>query len=125
LKKEQSLNPHQIKLERTAHLLIELIPEALSSLNDNRLHGIAVVDVKLSRGKSDAKVYLDPSFILDDEKPLILKQIKKASPIIQEYIMRDQGWFRSPNLTFFFDDLFKESSKIEALFNKIKDRGIK
>ncbi len=33
--------------------------------------------------------------------------------------MKDQGWFRSPTLTFEFDDQLKQSQKIEDLFKQI------
>ena len=58
----------QIKIKRTESLLMELIPEAFSSLNDARLHDLSVLAVKCSKGRSDAKIYLDPSFYEDDEK---------------------------------------------------------
>ena len=67
----------QIKLKRTESLLAELIPEALGSLNDKRLHEIDVLEVKCSRGKSDAKVYLDPKDLDEqDIKALTIEQVK-------------------------------------------------
>ena len=50
----------EIKLKRTESILAELIPEALSQLNDDRLHSLDIVEVKCSRGRSDAKVYINP-----------------------------------------------------------------
>jgi len=61
----------QIKLKRTESILSELIPEALGSMNDKRLHELDVVDVKCSRGKSDAKVYINPDEFSEDEKKFI------------------------------------------------------
>ncbi|MBD3796967.1 MAG: 30S ribosome-binding factor RbfA [Campylobacterales bacterium] len=109
----------QIKLKRTEAVLTELIPEALAQLNDARLHEISVLDVKCSRGRSDAKVYLDPSYFSDSEKSLLLKQIKKARPIIEDYCMKDQGWFKSPKLAFEFDEHLKKAQNIDELFKKI------
>jgi len=109
----------QIKLKRTESVLLELIPEALSQLNDARLHELSVVDVRCSRGRSDAKVYLDPSYFSEQEQRVLLKQIKKARPIIEDYCMKDQGWFRSPKLAFEFDEHFKKTQMIEELFKKI------
>jgi ribosome-binding factor A len=43
----------------------------------------------------------------------------KVRPIIEEHCMKDQGWFRSPRLTFVFDDTLERSKNIEALFAKI------
>lgn len=109
----------QIKLKRTESLLLELIPEAFSSLNDKRLHELNVLDVKCSRGRSDAKVYLDPVSFSDEDKKAYIKQLNKARPIIEDYILKDQGWFRSPKLTFEFDEQLQKAQNIEELFKKI------
>ena len=114
----------QIKLKRTESILCELIPEALGSMNDKRLHELDVVDVKCSRGKSDAKVYMDPSDFSDDEKRSYLKLLNKARPIVETYCLKDQGWFRRPKLTFEFDEHLKKAQNIEELFKKIaKEKG--
>jgi ribosome-binding factor A len=114
----------QIKLKRTESILCELIPEALGSMNDKRLHELDVVDVKCSRGKSDAKVYIDPSDFSDDEKRSYLKLLNKARPIVETYCLKDQGWFRCPKLTFEFDEHLKKAQNIEELFKKIaKEKG--
>ncbi len=113
------MNEAQIKLKRTESILAELIPEALSQLNDARLHELSVIEVKCSRGRSDAKVYLDPTGFMESEKGLYLKQLRKARPIIEDYCMKDQGWFRCPKLAFEFDEQLKKSQNIEELFKKI------
>lgn len=114
------MTPAQIKLKRTESILAELIPEALSQLNDARLRELDVIEVVCSRGRSDAKVYLDPHDYTDEERRLFLKQLSKARPIIEEHCLRDQGWFRSPTLTFIFDDQLKKAQTIESLFKQIE-----
>ncbi|MCK9454452.1 MAG: 30S ribosome-binding factor RbfA [Sulfurimonas sp.] len=109
----------QIKLKRTESLLLELIPEALGSLNDNRLHKLDIIDIKCSRGRSDAKVYIDPASFSEQEKSEFLKLLKKARPILETFCMKEQGWFRSPKFTFEFDEQLKKAQKIEELFKKI------
>jgi len=109
----------QIKLKRTESILLELIPEALSQLNDARLHELDVIDVKCSRGRSDAKVYIDPSGFSEEEKKVYLKQLGKARPIVEDYCLKDQGWFRCPKLSFEFDEQLKKQQTIEELVNKI------
>ncbi len=109
----------EIKLKRTESILLELIPEALGSLNDKRLHEIDVVDIKLSRGRSDAKVYIDPHYYSEAEKNMFLKLLRKARPLIETYCMKDQGWYRSPKLTFEFDEHFAQAQNIEELFKRI------
>ena len=113
------MTPAEIKRKRTESLLKELIPEALATLADERLHGVDIVDVHCSRGRSDAKVYLDPQLYAENEQRALIRQLDKARPLIEEYCMREQGWFRSPKLTFVFDDTLERSNAIEALFAKI------
>ena len=109
----------QIKLKRTQSLLAELIPEALGSLNDKRLHEVDIFVVKCSRGKSDAKVFLDPKELKEQEKRDYLKLLRKARPIIETYCLKDQGWYKCPTLTFEFDEQVEKSKKLEELFKKI------
>ncbi|MDT8338380.1 MAG: 30S ribosome-binding factor RbfA [Sulfurimonas sp.] len=109
----------QIKLKRTESLLLELIPEAIGSLNDKRLHELNIIDIKCSRGRSDAKVYIDPVSYSAQEKSEFLKLLKNARPIIETFCMKEQGWFRSPSLTFEFDEQLKKVQNIEELFKKI------
>jgi len=119
------VTPAEIKLKRTESILKELIPEALSGLNDARLREIDVIDVACSRGRSDAKVYLDPHTYSDEERRIFLKQLSKARPIIEEHCSRDQGWFRCPKFTFVFDEQMQKSKNIEDLFAKIASRDVK
>ena len=58
----------QIKIKRTESVLLELIPKALGQMNDKRLHELDILEVKCSRGKSDAKVYINPHQLKDQEK---------------------------------------------------------
>jgi len=109
----------QIKLKRTESVLCELIPEAFGNMNDKRFHQLEVIDVKCSRGKSDAKVYINPAEFTEDEKRNYIKLLNKARPIIETYCLKDQGWFRCPKFTFEFDTHLKEAQNIEELFKKI------
>ena len=113
------MNEAEIKLKRVESILVELIPEALSNLNDERLHGLSVVEVKSSRGRSDAKVYLDPAHFSESEKALYLKQLKKARAVLEDYCLKEQGWFRSPKLTFEFDNMIAKVKTIDELFKQI------
>jgi len=113
------MNEAQIKLKRTETLLAELIPESLSHLNDKRLHELNIIEVKCSRGRSDAKVYIDPSNFSEEEKRTYLKQLRKARPIVEDFCLKDQGWYRCPKLTFEFDEQLEKSRTIEDLFKKI------
>ena len=118
------MTPAEIKKKRTESLLLELIPEAISSLNDARIHEVDVVEEVVSKGRSDAKVYLDPHSYTEKERNEFLKLLRGARPIIEAPCMQDQGSYRCPKLTFEFDTHFDRVSKVEDLFKQIaKERG--
>lgn len=109
----------EIKLKRTESLLLELVPQALGSLNDARLHELDVIEIKCSRGKSDAKVYINPHSYSQEQQREFLKLLSKARPLIETYCLKDQGWYRCPKFTFEFDDTLAKRQNIEELFKKI------
>lgn len=109
----------EIKLKRTESILCELIPEAFGSMNDARLHELEVLDVKCSRGKSDARVYIHPNEYTQEEKATYIKMLQKVRPLVENYCLKDQGWYRCPKLTFEFDTQLERSKTIDQLFEKI------
>lgn len=109
----------QIKLKRTESLLQELIPQALGSLADARLHELDILEVKCSRGKSDAKVFINPHDYTQEQQVQFLKLLSKARPLIETFCLKDQGWYRCPKFTFEFDDTLAKRQNIEELFKKI------
>jgi len=109
----------QIKLKRTESILQELIPEALANLNDKRLHELSITEVKCSRGRSDAKVFINPISLSEEDRAVYLKQLRKARPIIEDFCLKEQGWYRCPKLAFEFDEQLQKSKTIEELFKKI------
>ena len=116
------MTPAKIKNKRTESLLVELIPEALASLNDKRLHEIVVVDVQCSRGRSDAKVFLDAQSYTEKEKNTYLRLLRGAMTGIEAYIMQDQGWYRCPIMTFEYDTHFAQVAKMDSLFKQISKK---
>jgi len=114
------LNQAEVKKLRTESLLKELIPEALAGLDDERLHELSVIDVVCSKGRSDAKVFLDPTFCEKKEEGAYLSQLRKARVLIENHCKNDQGWFRCPRLTFSFDHQLEQTNKMEALFEKAR-----
>jgi ribosome-binding factor A len=109
-----------IKLLRVESVLRELIPEALASLSDENINSIPVIDVVCSRGKYDAKVYLDPSFVDESERAYILNHLKKASSYIENYCKQAEGWYRAPKMRFMFDDNLQKQNRMDELFAKIE-----
>jgi len=109
-----------IKVQRKESILKEVIPEALAQMNDNRINSLSVVDVVCSRDGSDAKVYLEKSYLNEKEQKQALKQLKQARGYIKNQTLKATGWYKVPNLTFTFDELLEHENKMEELFEKIK-----
>lgn len=108
-----------IKLLRTQSVLRELLPEALSQLNDPALRGLCVTDVECKRGKYDAFVYLDKMGLDDIEQDEILTKLKKVNGYLQNYCRETEGWFRAPKFHFIFDDTLDRQNHMDVLFDKI------
>jgi len=110
-----------IKIQRTESVLRELIPEALSTLQDDMLRGVCVVDVECSRGKYDAIVYLDGSMYDEKERTYIVSHLDRVKRHIQTHCMQAEGWFRCPDFRFKFDDSLERLNKMDALFAKVQE----
>jgi ribosome-binding factor A len=109
-----------VKLLRVESVLRELVPEAISTLSDEKINNIPVLDVKCSRGKYDAEVFLDPSFVdLEDEK-YIVKHLSQASGHLENYCKQAEGWYRCPKFKFKFDHSLEKQNSIDAIFEKIE-----
>ncbi|MDD3601705.1 MAG: 30S ribosome-binding factor RbfA [Sulfurovum sp.] len=109
----------EIKRHRVESILKEIIPEALATLDDERINSLLVTDVVCSKGRSDAKVYLDPSFLNEKEQNEALKQLRTVAGYIQNHCKQSEGWFKAPRLTFEFDDQLEKAMRIEKLFEQI------
>jgi len=119
------MTQEEIKRHRVESVLKELLPEAFSSLSDERINSLAVTDVKCSRGRSNAKVYLDKSFLNEKEQGEALRQLRKVGAYLQNHCKQSEGWFKAPIFTFEFDHQLEEVSRIEDLFKQIADRNSK
>ena len=113
------MSPEEIKLKRTESVLKELLPEAFGALDDIRINGLNVTDVVCSRGRYDARVYLDPAGLKEDERSEALKQLRKVSTHLSTYVRDTEGWYRAPKFTFEFDDQLERIDRMEALFAQI------
>jgi len=111
----------EIKRARVASLLRETISESLGNMNDEILRGVVVTEVVVKKGMYDADVFIDPSIYSEDEKKTILKKLKKAAPLLQNFCLEVSGWFKCPKFHFKFDENIEKSKKIEDLFKKIKE----
>lgn len=101
---------------------MELIPEALATLNDKRINNLAVTEVNCKNGKYDAIVYYDGSDYTKEEHKVLNNLLNKASGQIKSYCLSATGWYKCPDFKFKADDKLEESLHIEALFDKIKKK---
>ena len=115
------MSEKSIKVQRKESILVELLNEAFSTLNDSRLNSLHVLDVVCSKGASDAKVYLEKSILTPAEQKEALKLIKKANGLISRYCLESTGWYKVPKFTYTFDELFEKENKMEELFERIKN----
>ena len=115
----------EIKRHRVESVLKEIIPEAFGSLDDERINGLTVTDVVCSKGRSDAKVYLETSFLSEKEQGEALRQLRTVAGYIQNHCKQSEGWFKAPRFTFEFDHQLEKVSRIEDLFKQIEGRHSK
>jgi len=113
------MTPAEIKRKRTESVLKELLPEALGTLDDERINSLSVTEVVCSRGRYDARVYLDPIGLNAEEQAEALKQLRKVSNHLKNHIRDSEGWFKAPNFVFEFDTHLEHISKMDALFKEI------
>jgi len=116
------MREEEIKRKRTESRLVELLPEAFSGMNDNRINSLSVTAVVCSRGRYDAKVYLDKSYLTEREQAEALRQLRAVSGYLSTYVRESEGWFKSPKFTFEFDTQLEQIANIEALFKQIGKR---
>lgn len=108
-----------VNLQRTESLLEELIPEALSSLNDNRITSLTITEVDCKNGKYDAKVYYDASDFDKEELKEIGVSLRKANGAIKSYILGATSWYKCPDFTFIVDDMLEKRARMDDLFSQI------
>jgi ribosome-binding factor A len=108
-----------INLQRTESLLMELIPEALSSLADNRINSLAITAVNCKNGKYDAIVYFDGTDFEKNEINQIVSLLNKANGRLKSNILASTGWYKCPDFKFQNDTSLAKSRNIESLFAQI------
>ena len=98
---------------------MELVPEALGSLNDELINGLTITEVDCKNGKYDAKVYYDGSDFDKSEQKLIRMALRKANGVIKSYILNATGWYKCPNFEFEVDNMMEKRARIDELFAQI------
>jgi ribosome-binding factor A len=117
------MNPAEIKRKRTESALKEVLPEAFAMLDDEQLQNLTVTEVVCSRGRYDSKVYLDKTGLNNSEQNEILKKLRKVEGFLKNYVSQSEGWYRSPNFKFEFDNFLDQVSRIDELFKQIEGKS--
>jgi len=99
---------------------MELIPQALSQLNDTRINSLAITGVNCKNGKYDAIVYFDGSDFNKEEIHSIIQVLNKANGRIKSDVLSSTSWYKCPNFKFEVDTTLEKSKHIEKLFSQIK-----
>jgi len=116
------MNESQIKQKRVQSRLKELVAEAVATLNDDRISGLTVLDVKITRGMYDADVYIDGTGITKEDRQKFEALLKKASGYIQRYCLSSEDWYKIPKLHFKFDDSITSFNRIDELFYQVSKK---
>jgi len=114
------LNSKSVKLKRTESILKEIVSEAIATLDDEILKSLVITEVDCKRGKYDADVYLDQSFLNEEERKYALKHLKKVRGYLENYTLQNESWYRCPKFHFKFDNRFEKKQKIDTLFSKVQ-----
>jgi ribosome-binding factor A len=112
-----------INLQRTESLLMELIPEALGSLENPLIRGLCITEVDCKNGKYDAKVYFDGSDFDNAEVKEIKKALRKANGALKAHILQATSWYKCPNFEFLVDDMLEKKSRLDELFAQIEKKS--
>lgn len=110
----------KIMQERRESFLKEVVHEALGSLGDCLLNTLEVTHVQCSKGKHDAKIFVESSGIDSKEQEQIMRAFKRARPIIQEYILNATAWHSAPKLTLAFDSSLQIQNNLDKIFATIQ-----
>ncbi len=116
------MNSKKVNLLRTESLLMELVPEALSTLDDSYINSIPITGIVCKNGKYDAIVYFDGSDFDKSEISQVIGKLIKANGRIKSYVLASTGWYKCPNFKFEVDNSLEKSKSLESLFAQIKTK---
>ncbi|OBV28572.1 ribosome-binding factor A [Helicobacter sp. CLO-3] len=105
-----------IRLERTQSILKELLIEALSQLDDSRINGANITEVLCSKGKYNARVFIQTDA---QDKNEVLKALRKAQGILKEYVLSNSGWYKCPDFDFIIDEGLERARGLDEIFRQI------
>lgn len=114
----------EVKIQKTQALLLELLREALASLNDTRINHLNITEVICSKGKYNAEVFITFDTQDKQEQKKLLMLLQKAQGSLREYVLNASGWFKCPKLCFKIDESLSRANHLDKLFNQIRNKEI-
>jgi len=108
------------RTERVADILLEEIAQIVGyELEDPRLTMVTVTEVRLSRDKRDANVYVTVAGT-EDEHKLALAALKRATPYVRKQLGLSLNLPRTPELHFVRDRVEEEGERVDQLLRGIE-----
>jgi len=108
------------RTERVADILLEEIAQIVGyELEDPRLTMVTVTEVRLSRDKRDANVYVTVAGT-EDEHKLALAALKRAAPYVRKQLGLSLNLPRTPELHFVRDRVEEEGERVDQLLRGIE-----
>jgi len=107
------------RTERVADIIREEIAQIVGyELEDPRLTMVTVTEVRLSRDKRDANIYVTVAGD-EDEHKLALAALKRAAPFVRKQLGLSLNLPRTPELHFVRDRVEEEGERVDQLLNEI------
>lgn len=108
------------KIERIASDILKYLSNILLTETDDELmKSITLIDVKVSKDLSYAKVYF--TSILDKDHKELEKEMKEASPYLRGKLAKVLEVRNIPELQFIYDETIEYATKIERIITKINN----
>lgn len=109
-----------LRRQRLADEIRDLVANCFlgGKLQDPRLQGITITEVKLSGDLQIASVYFR---VFDDiPVPSALKGLQSVNGLLRKQLASNLDVRRVPELRFFYDESIDRAARIEELLNQIK-----
>ncbi|RDU73339.1 30S ribosome-binding factor RbfA [Helicobacter aurati] len=112
---------NQITQQKKEAFLKEILTEIFSELHNELLNTLEIVNVQCSRGKYNAKIFVESSLLTDTQRQEIQKAFKRAKPFIQSNVLRISKWYNAPKLMLCFDSSLQHQNRLDVLFSQISN----
>lgn len=111
------------RVERLAEAIRQEAAEIIEyELEDDRISGVSVTDVKLTQDLRIAKIFVDIEGN-EQEVASTLKALNRAVGFVKHQLALRLQVRKAPDLLFLYDDTWKRATRIEQLLGEEKEAG--